>query len=105
MMTPFGNAIASYPSKQEFYNAYPELAEGWDVEGHPGAAPLGYDLVPGGGNQDRQWLVTFCTAERNTHGLRISGRGTVVAFDRESSILHVLAPNIEFEDAEAKYLS
>lgn len=103
MDTPFGPVVLTFPSKQEFYAKYPFLAAGWHPEEHPGTAPLGWDLVFGNGNQDRRWLVVFCGPEKNMHGLEPVGTGAVVAFDRETEKLHVLAEKIDFSSAKERY--
>lgn len=100
MTTPFGTAIATYHSKQDFYAKYPGLAEGWNPEKHPGSAPLGRDLVPGAHGD---WLVVFCAPDKNFRSLEPVGKGTVVAFERPTGIFHVLAESIGYPAAKARY--
>lgn len=100
MTTPFGNAIATHSSKRDFYAKHPDLAEGWNPEKHLGSGPLGWDLVPGAGGD---WLVVFCTPERNTRSNEPVGTGSVVAFERPTGIFHVLANEMDFPTAKARY--
>ena len=92
-----------FSDKTEFYKSYPSLAAGWDVAGHPGTAPLGWDLVPGGGSQNPRWLVVFCTPEAALTPPISDPVGAVVAFDRDTDVLHVLDPEINFRLAEKRY--
>lgn len=103
--TPFGPALASYTSQDDFYADNHALAQGWNYKTHPGSAPLGWDLVPGVGRQDPRWLVVFCGPERNFGGDEPKGQGSVVAFDRDTGMFHVLAKDMDFPTAKAQYQS
>lgn len=98
MTTPFGPILATYPNKTAYYNARPDLADGWDVAGHPGSAPLGWDLV-----NDSEWVLVFCGPSAMFNAMQPKGSGDVVAYERASGELHVIAENIDFSEAQSRY--
>ena len=93
-MTPFGNAIATYPSRDDFYADYPAAATGWDWQNHGGSAPLGSDIFP----DDKRWVITTCHPAHQENG-----SGPVTAFDRETGEVHVLETSMNYKEAEKKY--
>lgn len=102
MTTPFGNPVTTYSSSQEFYEAYPDLADDWNPDQHPSDFALGGDLVRHDSG-DRRWLLVFCTPKRDAHRYDPTTIGTVVAVDTKTGEHHVLDPTLSFAQAEARY--
>ena len=93
MTTPFGPPLRTYPDKASFYADHPAAAAGWDWQGHPGTAPLGSDNFV-----DDNWLVIVC------HAADGYGKpGPVVAFERPTGELHVLAASMTYDEARAAF--
>ena len=90
--TPWGRAVAVYKDRNDFYDDYPHLELGWNLETHIGTAPLGADLAPG----DR-WLGTFCYPGTGPHE---EATGVAIAFDHQTGEIHVLKPGVNFTQAE-----
>lgn len=100
MDTPFGEAIETYASIDDFYAKYPKLAEGWTIDKNMDVGPKGWDLVLG---LHSDWLVVFCVPDRQLRGWTPAGDGTVVAFKRPTGEYFVLAKDMSFEEADRKY--
>ena len=96
LMTPFGNAISTFPSREDFYSAYPLASLGWeDWPSYSGKAPLGLDVASQG-----DWLLTLCAPP--AYADLDSSQGVLVTFDRLSGLVYVLQTNAIFPEAEAQ---
>lgn len=93
MTTPFGPSLSFFADKAAFYAAHPQAAQGWDWRTHPGSAPLGSDLF----KTDRWFIVVCHPADAD------SQPGPTVAFDRQTGEIHLLAPSLTYEQAQATY--
>lgn len=86
METPFGRALATYDDRDAYYADHPQNAPGWDVEGHVGDAPLGWDIQI---EKRKDWLLVFCCPFTDASGP--SSNGDVVAY--EAATDKVALPN------------
>ncbi|TFH99672.1 hypothetical protein E4P34_11420 [Kocuria rhizophila] len=107
MNTPYGPAVdGPFASKEDFYAAYPEMAQGWDWEGHPGTAPLGSDAWgatgESGHSEDEEWLLTLCHPRNSA--MNANPGGVLTAFKRSTGEIFVLNKDIDWPSVEAKYL-
>lgn len=95
--------MQTFPNKSNFYANYPSLANGWNVAGHQGMAPLWWDLVPAGGKSNPRWLVVFCAPGLSATPDGV--QGAVVAFDTITETLYLLETAVDYEVAQARYRS
>ena len=107
MDTPYGTAVdGPYASKQDFYSAYPQAAQGWNWKEHPGTAPLGSDLWGAKGrdgrSEDDDWLLTLC--HPSTPLMNSSPVGVLTAFKRATEEIFVLSTNVDWGTVKAEYL-
>lgn len=95
-----GNPLKTFQNRDDFYAAYPELADGWgDVKKAPGSAPLGLDV-----DNDDDSLVTLCAPEKQASALPISGvTGVATEYDHKTGEIHVLAEDITHAAAEQRF--
>lgn len=104
METPFGKTLKVYEDKQSFYKSFPEAGEGWNLQEYPGKSPLGIDLFDGSPEDDPRWVVTFCAPKKAVEFEETpSGSWPVVAFDRNSGDIYLLAESVAFEQAKNSY--
>lgn len=100
MTTRWGNPLRTFQNRDDFYAAYPELAEGWgDVRKAPGSAPLGLDVL-----NDDDSLVTVCSPHEQAIAYPMSGvTGVATEYDHKTGEIHVLAENITHAAAEQRF--
>lgn len=100
MTTRWGNPLRTFQNRDDFYAAYPELAEGWgDVKKAPGSAPLGPDVL----NDDHS-LVTVCAPHERAIAYPMSNvTGVATEYDHKTGEIHVLAENITYGAAEQRF--
>ena len=80
----------------DFYSAHPSAALGWENwRTHPRKAPLGLDVASRG-----DWLLTLCAPP--FYADLDSAEGVLIAFDRRSALVCVLAQKTTFLEAEAR---
>lgn len=96
--TPFGESVATYQSLESFYQAHPNLLEGWsNMSGHLPRS----DLVPYGTQvlNDELWIVLLA----HTFGPYVSFdagtlQGALVVVDRRRGDIHVLRADARWAD-------
>jgi hypothetical protein len=97
MTTRFDNPLKTFQNKDDFYAAYPELAEGWgDFNKAPGGAPLGPDV-----HFYDESIVTVCAPHDEANASDMGGvTGVATEYDRKTGEIHVLAEDITHAEAE-----
>lgn len=100
MTTRWGKPLRTFKNRDDFYAAYPELAEGWgDVKQAPGDAPLGPDVL-----NDGRSLVTVCAPYERAIAYQMSDvTGVATEYDHKTGEINVLAENITHGDAEQRF--
>jgi len=100
MTTRKGNPLKTFQNRDDFYAAYPELAEGWgDVKKAPGNAPLGLDVHHG-----KESLVTVCAPSDEAGAYDMGGvTGVATEYDHKTGEIHVLAEDITHAEAERRF--
>ncbi|MFF7684509.1 hypothetical protein ACFZA2_17295 [Microbacterium sp. NPDC007973] len=99
MTTPWGQPLATFDNRDDFYGAYPQLLEGWTVAKHQTRAPFGVDV-----DFKDDFLVTLCAPEQQAGAYPMSAvTGVATAFDQETGEIHVLAENITHADAVQRF--
>lgn len=104
METPFGKTLGVFEDKQSFYDKFPETGEGWNLQEYPGKCPLGITLFDGNPEDDPRWVVTFCAPRQEVELSETpAGEWPVIAFDRNSGDIYLLAESMPFDRAKSSY--